>query len=52
MSVFKYLVVMGHVFLQIVEVLGNHGDYFQQKLDATGRMSLSPLQKCTTAIRM
>ncbi|KAI5388369.1 hypothetical protein KIW84_074167 [Lathyrus oleraceus] len=32
--------------------LGNHDEYFQMRVDATGKMSLSPLQKCTSAIRM
>ena len=41
-----------NVFLHIMEALSNHDDYFQQKVDATGRMSLSPLRKCTTTIRM
>ncbi|KAL6553425.1 hypothetical protein OROGR_007267 [Orobanche gracilis] len=41
-----------HVFLRIVESLGNHDEYFQMSTDATGRSSLSPLQKCTAAIRM
>ena len=41
-----------HVFLRIVTALGNHDDYFQMRADATGKMGLSPLQKCTAAIRM
>ena len=41
-----------HVFLCIVEDLGNHDAYFQTRVDATGRTGLSPLQKCTAAIRM
>ncbi|CAK8561580.1 unnamed protein product [Lathyrus sativus] len=41
-----------HVFLRIVDALGNHDEYFQMKVDATGKMGLSPLQKCTSAIRM
>ncbi|XP_050877006.1 uncharacterized protein LOC127080747 [Lathyrus oleraceus] len=41
-----------HVFLRIVDALGNHDEYFQMRVDATGKMSLSPLQKCTFAIRM
>ncbi|KAI5414550.1 hypothetical protein KIW84_040151 [Lathyrus oleraceus] len=32
--------------------LGNHDEYFQMRVDATGKMGLSPLQKCTSAIRM
>nr|KYP44635.1 hypothetical protein KK1_033846 [Cajanus cajan] len=31
---------------------GNHDEYFQMRLDATRRRDLSPLQKCTTALRM
>jgi len=38
------------VFLHIVEALGNHDSYFLMRHDATGRMRLSPLQKCTAAI--
>ncbi|XP_058725464.1 uncharacterized protein LOC131596738 [Vicia villosa] len=41
-----------HLFLQIVEALGNHDECFQMRIDATGKMCLSPLQKCTFAIRM
>ncbi|KAI5423212.1 hypothetical protein KIW84_046271 [Lathyrus oleraceus] len=41
-----------HVFLRIVDALGNHDEYFQIRVDAIGKMGLSPLQKCTSAIRM
>ncbi|KAI5437927.1 hypothetical protein KIW84_023887 [Lathyrus oleraceus] len=41
-----------HVFLRIVDALGNHDEYFQMRVNATGKMGLSPLQKCTSAIRM
>ncbi|XP_058783356.1 uncharacterized protein LOC131658036 [Vicia villosa] len=41
-----------HLFLRIVEALGNHDEYFQMRVDATGKMGLSPLQMCTSAIRM
>ncbi|XP_058742282.1 uncharacterized protein LOC131614742 [Vicia villosa] len=41
-----------HIFLQIVDALGNHDEYFQMRVDATGKMGLSPLQKCTSSIRM
>ncbi|KAI5435309.1 hypothetical protein KIW84_021934 [Lathyrus oleraceus] len=34
------------------DALGNHDEYFQMRVDATGKMGLSPLQKCTSAIRM
>ncbi|KAI3706770.1 hypothetical protein L6452_24726 [Arctium lappa] len=39
------------LFLRIVEGLSNHSEYFQMRVDATGRAGLSPLQKCTAAIR-
>lgn len=41
-----------HVFLRIVTTLGHHDEYFQMRADATGKMGISPLQKCTAAIRM
>ncbi|XP_015943196.1 uncharacterized protein LOC107468428 [Arachis duranensis] len=41
-----------HVFLQIVDALSNVYPYFHQRVDATGRRGLSPLRKCTAAIRM
>ncbi|XP_015961018.1 uncharacterized protein LOC107484986 [Arachis duranensis] len=41
-----------HVFLPIVVALSNVYPYFQQRVDATGRRGLSPLQKCTAVIRM
>ncbi|XP_058772575.1 uncharacterized protein LOC131646582 [Vicia villosa] len=41
-----------HVFLRLVEALGNHDEYFQRRIDAVGRRGLSPLQKCTAAIRI
>ena len=41
-----------HVFLRIVDALSNFDPYFQQRVDALGRKGLSPLQKCTAAIRM
>nr|XP_029150776.1 uncharacterized protein LOC112770436 [Arachis hypogaea] len=41
-----------HVFIWIVDALSNVDPYFQQRVDATGRRGLSPLQKCTAAIRM
>ncbi|XP_039141193.1 uncharacterized protein LOC120278465 [Dioscorea cayenensis subsp. rotundata] len=39
------------LFLRIVEALANHSEYFQLRVDATGKRGLSPLQKCTAAIR-
>ncbi|XP_015937624.1 uncharacterized protein LOC107463355 [Arachis duranensis] len=40
------------MFLQIADALSNVYPYFQQRVDATGRRGLSPLQKYTAAIRM
>ncbi|XP_021730589.1 uncharacterized protein LOC110697530 [Chenopodium quinoa] len=40
------------LFNRTVEALGNHSKYFTQRFDATKRMGLSPLQKCTAAIRI
>ena len=41
-----------HLFLRIVNQLSNDMEFFKQRRDAVGRMSLSPLQKCTAALRM
>ena len=41
-----------HVFERIVHALGVYSMYFQMQRDAIGRRGLSPLQKCTAAIRM
>nr|XP_017217028.1 PREDICTED: putative nuclease HARBI1 [Daucus carota subsp. sativus] len=41
-----------HIFLRIVDALSNIDPYFQQRVDALGRKGLSPLQKCTAAMRM
>ena len=40
------------LFVRIVDRLSNEVEYFRQKKDAVGRLSLSPLQKCTAAIRV
>jgi len=40
------------LFLRIVHALSDWSPYFTQRPDATGRNGLSPLQKCTVAIRM
>ncbi|XP_048604684.1 uncharacterized protein LOC125582171 [Brassica napus] len=40
------------LFLRIVDRLSSEVPYFQQRRDASGRYGLSPLQKCTAAIRM
>ncbi|XP_042420397.1 uncharacterized protein LOC122008654 [Zingiber officinale] len=39
------------LFLRIVDAVKNHSEYFQWKVDAAGKKGLSPLQKCTAAIR-
>ncbi|XP_073138048.1 protein ANTAGONIST OF LIKE HETEROCHROMATIN PROTEIN 1-like [Henckelia pumila] len=39
------------LFLRIVTALENHSTFFQQREDAVRRKGLSPLQKCTAAIR-
>uniref|UniRef100_A0A0D2ZUU6 DDE Tnp4 domain-containing protein n=1 Tax=Brassica oleracea var. oleracea TaxID=109376 RepID=A0A0D2ZUU6_BRAOL len=39
------------LFLRIVHHLSEDVPFFRQRRDATGRFVLSPLQKCTTAIR-
>ena len=38
--------------MQIVEALENWSPYFQLRRDAFGKVGLSPLQKCTAALRM
>src|SRR5690606_35649970 len=40
------------LFMHIVDRLSNEVDFFRQKKDALGRLSLSPLQKCTAVIRV
>uniref|UniRef100_A0A0D3DN48 Myb-like domain-containing protein n=1 Tax=Brassica oleracea var. oleracea TaxID=109376 RepID=A0A0D3DN48_BRAOL len=40
------------LFIHIVDRLSNDVQYFQEKKDGLGRISLSPLQKCTAAIRV
>uniref|UniRef100_A0A0D3EGG1 14-3-3 domain-containing protein n=1 Tax=Brassica oleracea var. oleracea TaxID=109376 RepID=A0A0D3EGG1_BRAOL len=39
------------LFVHIVDRLSNEVEFFRQKKDCRGRLSLSPLQKCTAAIR-
>lgn len=39
------------MFLTIVEDLGNWNKYFTLRIDALNRPGLSPLKKCTAAIR-
>jgi hypothetical protein len=41
-----------HIFLQIVEALGNWSSYFQLRRDAFSKVGLSPLQKCMATLRM
>jgi len=41
-----------HLFLRIVDALGVWSPYFRLRQDAFGKVGLSPLQKCTAAIRM
>ncbi|XP_033133985.1 uncharacterized protein LOC117127523 [Brassica rapa] len=40
------------LFMRIVDRLSNEVQFFRQKQDVTGRNGLSPLQKCTAAIRV
>jgi hypothetical protein len=40
------------LFLKIVEAVQNENPYFVQKRDATGKLGLNPIQKCTAAIRV
>jgi len=41
-----------HLFMRIVEALGVWSPYFRLRRDAFSKVGLSPLQKCTAAIRM
>ncbi|GKC73918.1 putative nuclease HARBI1 [Tanacetum coccineum] len=41
-----------HLFLRIVDTVTANDRYFHQRPDATGRQSLSSLQKCTRAMRV
>jgi len=41
-----------HLFLCIVDALQSRFEFFQQRSDALGRRGLSPLTKCTAAIRI
>ncbi|CAL9223140.1 unnamed protein product [Arabidopsis halleri] len=41
-----------HVFLRIVEDLSRSDNYFTQRVDALNKEGVSPLAKCTTAMRM
>ncbi|XP_024006492.1 uncharacterized protein LOC112083002 [Eutrema salsugineum] len=40
------------LFMRIVDRLSNEVPYFRHRRNAIGRLGLSPLQKCTAAIRM
>ncbi|CAN1170421.1 hypothetical protein LINPERHAP2_LOCUS28992 [Linum perenne] len=39
------------LFLRIVESLSNYSEYFRPRVDVANKRGLSPLQKCTAAIR-
>lgn len=39
------------LFMKIVDGISNHFIYFQQRNDALNKKGLSPIQKCTAAIR-
>jgi hypothetical protein len=39
------------LFLRIVDALSEWSPFFKLRYDATNRPGLSPIQKCTTAIR-
>jgi len=41
-----------HLFLRIVDVLSSRFEYFQMRYYGVGRHELSPLTKCTVAMRM
>jgi len=41
-----------HVFLQIVGDLSSSDNYFTHRVDAANKGGISPLAKCTTAMRM
>ena len=41
-----------HVFLWIVGDLSSSENYFTQRVDAANKEGISPLTKCTTAMRM
>ncbi|XP_021721043.1 uncharacterized protein LOC110688584 [Chenopodium quinoa] len=40
-----------HVFERLLNAVTQHDPWFQQRRDAAGRLGLSPLQKCTAAVR-
>uniref|UniRef100_A0A0D3C9R0 DDE Tnp4 domain-containing protein n=1 Tax=Brassica oleracea var. oleracea TaxID=109376 RepID=A0A0D3C9R0_BRAOL len=40
------------LFMRIVHALLENVPFFRQRRDATGRFGLSPLQKCTAAVRL
>jgi len=44
--------MLRHVLIRIVNALSNHDEYFQMRVDALRQKGLSPLQKCTTVIRI
>ncbi|XP_020253094.1 uncharacterized protein LOC109830287 [Asparagus officinalis] len=40
------------LFLRIVDSISNYDDYFTQRRNNAGKLGLTPIQKCTAAIRM
>jgi len=44
--------MQNHLFLRIVDALGNHSEYFPLRHYATGKRWLVPLTKCTVTMRM
>ncbi|XP_057440104.1 protein ALP1-like [Lotus japonicus] len=44
--------IQKHVFLRIVADLSSSDSYFTQRVDAAKKEGISPLAKCTTAMRM
>ncbi|KAL6537927.1 hypothetical protein OROHE_012214 [Orobanche hederae] len=41
-----------NLFLRLVNAVEAHDEFFHQNKDATGRLGMSALQKCTAAMRM
>jgi len=44
--------MQNHLFLRIVDALGNHSEYFKFRHDATRKRWLTPLTKCTATMQM
>ncbi|XP_057248131.1 uncharacterized protein LOC130590147 [Beta vulgaris subsp. vulgaris] len=48
-----YFVDRPSLFIRVVEaVTAKQHKYFEQRQDATGKLGATPIQKCTTALRM